>query len=100
MPEPNRASFAGFDESRTVGLDMDMYRKWLSKATCGFAYLGALESRLIYFRPRGRSRGKVGKRVPMVRSQTTPPSRVGFPGFDESRTIELDMDTYVQGMAQ
>jgi hypothetical protein len=40
MPEPNRASFAGFDESRTVGLDMDMYRKWLSKATCGFAYLG------------------------------------------------------------
>jgi hypothetical protein len=32
----------GFDESSTIELDMDMYRKWLRKATRGLAYLRVL----------------------------------------------------------
>lgn len=35
----------GFDESKTIELDMD----WFIKATCGLAYLGL---DYIYFRPR------------------------------------------------
>ena len=46
--------FPGFDESRTIELERDVYRKWLSKATRDLAYLGALESRLHILSPEGQ----------------------------------------------
>jgi hypothetical protein len=54
VPEENRASFEGFDESRTIELDMDTYGDLLISGTRDLAYLRALD----HLRPRKNPDGE------------------------------------------
>ena len=53
VPEESRARFEGFDESRTMELDMNSYRRFLSTGIRDLAYLRALDQ----IRPREKNSG-------------------------------------------